>query len=233
VAQNLAHRRRFRLRAPQRVLRLDCPRCGTPKLNPNRIIQQSADFTLHPTQCRRRIRIAEGATTRCGTHLESVPIDSPPPSRDILALQRHIRCVLDGAGSDREAAQYFTDLKLITALITTALPHCQHLIAPEFVDPVANHERLNPGRGRQTRYLHTVLDKPVIDPLAAAGLLQAAHALLACGDLQAAPTPLIDPTFTPIAAKIAWSRFFHRHRARSSGRLRQALIDHPMLNGAN
>lgn len=218
----------------QVFLRLDCPRCGTPRLGPNQAIWRPGDPTLHPNQCRRLIHAVDGTKTRCGTRLDRIAIDTAAPDATTLALQHHIHTVLDSDGPAIDAAYYFTDLKLITALITASWPHSQHLIRRQSRGIVAAHATFqNFNRAHRKPYHHIVLDTPPADSITRAALLLAAHNVLGCADIHTELTPLVNPTFTTMAARASWTRFYQRHRTTTSPRLQQSLIRHSMHAGAN
>lgn len=156
-----------------------------------RLIERANDHTLHPAQCRWTI----GTPTRkrksraCGGRLDqrvaTDPYRRPHPTSDILRFQQSLLARLEPLTPASDASEYFTDLRLATALIATTWPVGQHLLDTTFTGHVAAYVHSASGNSSTSNDLqHSRLrDVPPRDPIACAGLRRAAHALLEADDL--------------------------------------------------
>jgi TniQ len=216
----------------QRFLEHCCPGCGQPGSGSSQLIPRSSDHTLHPAQCRWPASgpRAHGHKTRaCGHRLDRVAVGTSPrprPGPAVLDLQQHLLDMLSLSRPAGEAARYFTDLQLTVSLITHSWPHGRHLADTDLAGHVTAH------LPAQTAHLaagHTdagpcrVINVPPRDSAACAGVLQAAHTVLAAPDLPCALARLVDAAaFAQRPTRTPWARVFARHQDTCSEMMRAA-----------
>ncbi|MEV8035156.1 TniQ family protein [Streptomyces sp. NPDC086182] len=214
----------------QTYLEADCPHCGQPHSVSGRLIERANDHTLHPAQCRWTIdtQTQKRKSRACGGRLDqrvpSPPGHRPQPTPDILRFQQSLLARLESQTPATDASEYFNDLRLATALISTTWPQGQYLLDTTLAGHVTTYihsasERS--GTSNNGLQHHRLRDAPPRDPIACAGLLRAAHTLLEASDLserlsQLVHTPGERPTRTP------WVRIFDRYEHSCSRRFREA-----------
>lgn len=144
------------------------------------LITQPADNTLHPAQCRHPNQPAGQGRKgpSCGARLDQPEsAESPRPGTSTLKTQQHLLDLLEPGRPAKESVSYFTDLRVVTALLCASWPLGRELIAPESCGAVGEHIRTLGSGARQ------VLDRPPRDSIATAALLTAAATLLDTPDL--------------------------------------------------
>lgn len=191
----------------QRLLEHRCPACrqpvhGSRPGRPATLLPRMRDAALHPVQCRTRHDPA-GRTTRppaCGTRLDLAPAAGDGMLGDrLLDLQRHLLGLLradapataSSAGLATEPGRYFTDLRLLTALVCATWPVCRPMApSPALAAAIDDHVQqqrqavLLQAQQPKTRLLR-VLDAPPADAAACAALLAIAAAILSLASPEA------------------------------------------------
>ena len=114
-----------------------------------------------------------------------------------------------------EAARYFTDLRVITALLCASWPLAHDLVTSFMTGAAGEHVHRLGGTLRR-------LDTPPADPVAAAGLLTAATAIRDSGDLQDALARHLQAAWTGRPSRSPWAQLLDRHRSSCSEELLQA-----------
>ncbi|WP_331750120.1 TniQ family protein (plasmid) [Streptomyces sp. NBC_01707] len=213
----------------QTYLESDCPYCGQPHATSGRLIERANDHTLHPAQCRWTIDTQTQERTRaCGGRLDQraapPPGGRPQPTADILRFQESLLARLKSPILATDAAEYFTDLRLATALISSTWPQGEHLLNTALAEHVTTHlhsdsERSDTSNGR-LQYSR-LRDAPPRDPVACAGLLHAAHSMLEAGDLSECLSRFIH-AFSKRPTRTPWVRFFAGYEHSCSRRFRNA-----------
>ncbi|WP_102922367.1 TniQ family protein [Streptomyces noursei] len=161
--------------AHRMFLQSDCPQGHPSGRVATVLISQPADTTLHPAQCRHPAqREGQGRTgPSCGTRLDHLEnTGSPCPSEGMLGAQQRLLDLLEHDESAEDAASFFTDLRVVAAVLCASWPFSRELIEPESQDAVGRHVQ---ALGAGARPIH---DSPPQDSTAAAGLLTAAVRLL-------------------------------------------------------
>ncbi|MGW1652322.1 hypothetical protein [Streptomyces atratus] len=115
-----------------------------------------------------------------------------------------------------EAASYFTDLRVATALLCSTWPLGRDLLDASTVTTVEAHVRWLGGGIRQG------LEKPPKDPIATAALLTAAATVLDASDLETSLLRLIRSAWAGRPSRAPWARVLDRHESSCSARLLQA-----------
>lgn len=109
-------------------LRDTCPCCQKPIQSASgtvlpRVVPSAAVSNLHPGQC----RVSVGARKACGARLDCLDTfqsqQLPPLTTEAAALQRRILDLLDPEADPADSWETFTELIVLSALITSALPH--------------------------------------------------------------------------------------------------------------
>jgi hypothetical protein len=185
------------------------------------LISQSADDTLHPAQCRHPRTGTSGrrGVTRpsCGTRLDDLAFASLDPIPDMIETQRRILEHLDPSRSGKAATRFFSDLRLITTLLSVAWPLDRHLIEPAMHTAVDEHVR-NLGSPN-----YRTVDTPPNNTAAAAALLTAAARVLDDDGRQTALVQQLRVSRTGRASREPWVGVFARHAASCSPSLRHAI----------
>lgn len=99
------------------------------------------DHTLHPVQCRWTIEtpgVQKRMSKACGYRLDELTTTGHDmkPTTSLLALQREIIETLALTASRRDAAFFFTDLRLVVAALSASWPGSSHFIEHEYRDHV-------------------------------------------------------------------------------------------------
>lgn len=206
-----------------------CPRCGQGQGSPERLIHRLNDNTLHPAQCRRPhagVAAPGRKTPACGGRLDdpaAIRCDSGPrPAQALLDFQQSLLIRLTPSVPAHEASQYFTDLRLIAALISTSWPHGRHLTGTESAGKIAAHDHSQPHGEPGTPPNRRILDPLPRDPAACAALLSAAQLLLDEDDLEGTLSRFVRAAFSGSPSRTPWARIFARHQDTCSERLRTA-----------
>ena len=206
----------------QILLHDDCPRGHPPLQGTHPLIAQGTDDTLHPAQCRHPRPGASGRQGRsrpsCGARLDHAPDPGfSRPSPDTLDTQRRILEHLDPGHPAKTAARFFTDLRIITALLCSAWPLDRHLIEPAAHTAVDEHVRALGSPG------YRVVDKPPDSVTAAAALLTAATTVLDDDTRQTALVQSLRESRTGRPSREPWVDVFTRHAASCSPALHQTI----------
>ena len=200
-------------------LRQDCPRTHPPQTGTWRLIARTADGTLHPAQCRQADRTEDykGNGTACGARVDQTrETGLLRPDASVLETQQRLLDALSPHHPPEVAARYFTDLRVITALLCASWPLARDLVGTAMIAAVTGHvHRLGAG-ARQT------LDSPPAGPIATAALLTAATAVRDNADLQYALARHIQAAWTGRPSRAPWAQILDRHHSSCSQALRQA-----------
>lgn len=116
-----------------------------------------------------------------------------------------------------DTAAYFTDLRLITAMLCIPWPGSRDLAEPAAHTLISQHVGQLRTGARQT------LDWPPADPLTAAALLTAAAAVLGDPERQAALAQSLRGSRDRRPSREPWTRVFDRHSPSCSQQLRDAF----------
>ncbi len=221
----------------QQLLQHQCPACqqrphGNRPGRSIRLLPRMRDGTLHPAQCRAEIgppRKGKTLAGCCGASLDAA-LTSNENLTDLmlLDLQRRIIDLLrpDGpqttlsAGLPTRAASYFTDLRLLTALLSSTWPAARDL-APAFAPAIDRH--INDLRHKIATMAETspssrtllTYDTPPADAKAGAALLLIADRILSQDNPHSVREylqPLLPPTTTK-ASRSTWGAFAHRQQS--------------------
>jgi hypothetical protein len=203
------------------LLEHGCPRNHLRAVIP-RLITQPADSTLHPAQCR-RLQLdqppSRGRTApSCGARLDR-PQDAVAlrPGTGVIEAQRRLLGLLGPRRPAEDAARFFTDVRVVTALLCASWPLGGDLIDPPMLAAVDGHVRWLGSGTRQS------LDLPPRDPAAAAALLTAAVTILDTADLQGTVAHYAQQTtWKGRPSRAPWARVLSRHASSCSDALRQA-----------
>jgi hypothetical protein len=203
----------------QVFLRQHCPRGHHPQPKAWQLIARPADSTLHPAQCRQPETAddPERNGTACGARLDQAGESGLlHPSPAVLETQQCLLDALDPHHPAEGAAQYFTDLRVITALLCASWPLARDLLDPAMIAPAAEHV-CRRGAGERP-----ALDTPPADPIATAALLTAATTIRDGTDLQGALAQHLQATWTGRPSRSPWAQILDRHTSSCSQTLRQA-----------
>jgi|CZKT01.1.fsa_nt_gi hypothetical protein len=150
----------------RRLLTVRCPQCQGLVHAGAGIIDRPAEL-LHPAQCRNTTTAGEAGPhpAACGARLDAAEPDpgSPgtPDLRPLLALQEHLLDLLQpggppattSIGQEITVSRYFTDLRLVAALIRGTWPQGRHWAGcPAAADALGRHvtrQREHADRGRR------------------------------------------------------------------------------------
>ncbi|MFG2719847.1 TniQ family protein [Streptomyces sp. NPDC048416] len=207
-------------------LEANCPHCGQPHDAQGPLIQRANDHTLHPAQCRWTVdaQMQKRKSRACGGrldhHIAPSRDDRPQPTPDILRFQLSLRGHLQSPTRITDASEYFSDLRLTTALISTTWPHARHLLdadAAERIDPYLQELHGDPG-GRSNPQAR---DAPPRDPVACGALLMAADHLLGRDDLADLLSEFTRATFGNPSSRTPWAVLYDKHKNDCSERLRR------------
>lgn len=188
--------------------------------------QRANDHTLHQAQCRWTVaaQTPRRKSFACAGRLDdrTAPArDRPQPTADILRFQRSLRDRLKSPTRTSDASEYFTDLRLATALISTTWPHSRDLLgakAAERIDLNSQkpHDESGGWRNQQA------LDTPPRDPVVCGALLMAADRLLSRDDLPDLLSEITRTAFGRPSSRTPWAVLYDRHKNDCSERLRLA-----------
>ncbi|MFJ6141850.1 TniQ family protein [Kitasatospora sp. NPDC092286] len=202
-------------------LRHACPQAHQLTRTITDLITQTADSTLHPAQCRLpavgQTRSQGRTVPSCGVRLDQLEHDGGlRPDLPMLNTQQRLLDILGPDYPPEDAVSYFTDLRVLVALLCASWPLGQELIptgAREGVD--AHIHALGSGQ----RQAH---DQPPQDSTATAGILTAAAALREAPNL----LDLLDQHTKSVKngppSRIPWTYVFERHGSTCSALVRQA-----------
>ncbi|MCX4745190.1 TniQ family protein [Kitasatospora sp. NBC_01287] len=191
-----------------------------------RLLARAGDPSLHPLQCRNSLPGAEGERSRtdpaCGGRLDRRPSLTAPTlmGRDMALQARMLRC-LGAETSPREAAEYFTDLQLVTSLICVTWPLAESLAPRLAAHTVNSFLRRRAAQLGSNHWFQRFTALPV-DATEAAALLEIAAAVLDSEDLAATLGPLVLSDRTQ-GRRAVWSEHFIRQAAPCSSRFSQAV----------
>ncbi|MFE4825530.1 TniQ family protein [Streptomyces sp. NPDC056672] len=134
-------------------LEAKCPHCGQPHDTQGPLVQRANDHTLHPAQCRWTVdaQTPRRKSLACAGRLDhrtTPACDQLQPTADILRFQKSIRGRLKSPTRTTDASEYFTDLRLATALISTTLPHSRDLLDAKTAERIdSNSQKLHDDSG--------------------------------------------------------------------------------------
>ncbi|WP_326593936.1 TniQ family protein [Streptomyces sp. NBC_01294] len=199
-----------------------CRHCGWPDTGAEFLIPRVNDNTLHPAQCRwtsTEPLAKKRRTQACGGWLNGAASHGgqSQPTVALLRFQEAILTRLSSSTPAAEAAEYFTDLRVVAALVSASWPHARYLVDTTAAEKVDVYVR---GRhGSHERQTHDALPR---DPIACATVLQAADHALAAEDLSEVLSRFIRAAFQTSPSHTPWSRLLTRHEHECSERLREA-----------
>ncbi|WP_424886720.1 TniQ family protein [Streptomyces sp. XH2] len=167
-----------------------CPACACPAhafhIGGSKVLPLIRLAGLHPAQCRNPLNEAlPNRLSLCGHRLDDPnrAASLPPVSPALTRLQEQILLRLEATAQASEARRYFTDLRVLTTIVTATWPQARDLArdaVPETVDEYLSeqqHQARTRPRGRG-RIPFTTFDHPPRSALATATLLHAADQLL-------------------------------------------------------
>ncbi|MFE7749697.1 TniQ family protein [Streptomyces sp. NPDC057428] len=212
----------------QTYLEPNCPHCGQPHDRPKHLIQRVNDHTLHPAQCRWTIdtptpkRKSYACAGRLDHRAAFARTSRPQPTVDILRFQQSLLSRLAPSTPAKVASEYFADLRLTAALISTTWPQGSHLFDADTAEQIGSYsQNLHGGEGgRPSR--QWVRDTPPRDPVTCGALLMAADRLLSRNDLPDLMSDLTSAAFDQPRSRTPWAVVYGRHESDCSERLRQA-----------
>jgi hypothetical protein len=184
------------------------------------LISLPGKSSLHPVQCRRPLPGAGNRGRRrqpCGRRLDR-PL--PGPGRlapDALAVQERILAMLGSGYPAEDAAAYFTDLRVVAAMLCTAWPASRDFTRP------ADHALISQHVSELGTGTRPAIDRPPRNPLAAAGLLTAAAAVIDDPGLQAALIRTLRASEEGKPSRTPWAGVFDRHSRSCSQQLRETF----------
>jgi hypothetical protein len=206
-----------------------CPVCRQPQGDRSgRLLLRPADSSLHPAQCRVSLHAGPGRRCEpaCAHRLDNTDASSQDlvPSTQLLEFQTRLTDLLDPSRPAGPAAQHFTDLQVITALIRASWPHSGDLVPAGLADAAQRYldhrKRTGPPgqRGPAVRF------SLPLEAAACAALLHAADTVLTTPNLREALAPLVGSlaTDTCRVPRSPWARAFVRDSDACSEHLRQA-----------
>jgi len=183
------------------------------------LISQVSESGLHPAQCRQPW---PGTATKgrkkqsCGQRLDDRHrVAQPEPAQLVpgaLPLQERIIAMLNSGYPARDAAAYFTDLRVITAMLCITWPASRDFTGTSAQALISQHVR-EPGAGT----------RPPRHPLAAAGLLTAAASVIEDPDQPAALVQILRGSGDGRPSRTPWAVVLDRHAPSCSQQLREAL----------
>jgi hypothetical protein len=182
------------------------------------LISQVSDSGLHPAQCRQpRPGAARGRKKQpCGQRLDDQHcVPQPEPAQLVpgaLALQERILTMLDSGYPARDAAAYFSDLRVITTMPCITWPASRDFTGTSAQALISQHAGESGARTRPPRH-----------PPAAAGLLTAAASVIEDPDQQAALVQILRDSGDGRPSRTPWAVVLDRHGHSCSQQLREAL----------
>lgn len=189
-------------------------RLGAPPLFPN-----SAVTGLHPVQCRQpQARKYGRDSPACGNRLDRQQADAARPSQQQLETMRQILDQLRPSTDAKQAARFFTDLRVVAVLLGVISPSRWHTIDPTGIEPVDEHLRLGDSPADLT------LDKPPRDVAATAALLTTAAAVLDSPARQDVLADLLRASWRTAHMPNSWNQVFNRIGGPSQSVLRKSLL---------
>src|SRR5229473_4551606 len=138
------------------------------------------------------------------------------PDSSVLETQQRLLDALNPHHPADDAARYFTDLRVITALPCASWPLARDLVDTSMIAAVTEHLRW-PGAGARP-----TLGTPPAGPIATAALLTAATVLRDNADLQDALARHLHAAWTGRPSRAPWAQILDRHQSSCSQALRQA-----------
>ncbi|UKL04872.1 MULTISPECIES: TniQ family protein [unclassified Streptomyces] len=215
----------------QTYLEGECPHCGQPHERPGLLLQRVNDHTLHPAQCRWTVgtQTQKRKSYACAGRLDDssafAHIGRPKPDAEILRFQQSLLSRLAPSTSAKDAYKYFTDLRLVAALISATWPHGRKLFDAETARKIRSYSQSLQGGEGGKRYHQWFRDTPPRDSATCGALLMAADQMLSRRDL---PDLLSDFTRAANSAsnqprsRTSWVVVYDRHKSDCSEQLRQA-----------
>jgi hypothetical protein len=199
------------------LLRDDCalahvtPRMAMP------LVANPTLSSLHPAQCRRSQQSTSGqGNSPCGTNLIQAPEPGMPHlTTSQLETQRRILARLESGANPRAAATYFTDLRLVIALLRTGWPNDLQLIDSDAQELVGEYFRLLAA--------HNEYDQPPRDAATTAALLNAADAVLDDRARQEELARCIRETRVGRPSREPWVTVLARHASSCSPQVRETF----------
>jgi hypothetical protein len=204
-----------------------CPHCR--QSSPGPLIHRMNDNTLHPAQCRRPLAGLPAPVRRtpaCGGRLDTPAAAqcdvTTRPAAALLDFQQSLLAQLTPSAPAREAREYFTDLRLIAALISTSWPHGRHLADAGSAEKIAAHIQDQRHQAAGVPRHRRIIDPLPRDPATCAALLAAARLLLDEDDLEDVLPQFARAASSTRPSRTPWARIFTRHQDTCSERLRAA-----------
>jgi TniQ len=202
----------------QRFLREACTAPHPARPGTGMLIAFPAAAALHPAQCRTPRQPESKAPLRpaCGNRLDQGD-GLPAPSPAVLRAQQRILALLDPEHPAEDASRTFTDLRVVSALLSMSWPLGRDLVDPLPAALVDDHVAL-----RISGVHPKALDKQPASVLAAAGLLSASVTILDSPDLAGTIARHVEARKPGRPSRSAWSALVERHYSASSPAMRDA-----------
>ena len=184
------------------------------------LIRVPGDSSLHPAQCRQPLPGTGSRGRRrqpCGQRLDQPGTEPAHLAPEALAFQGRMLAMLDSGYPAEDAAAYFTDLRVATAMLCITWPASRHFTRPADEALISQHVS---ELGASTQ---PAIDRPPRNPLAAAGLLAAAAAVIGDPGRQTALARILRSSGARRPSSTSWAGVFDRHSRSCSRRFREAF----------
>ena len=226
----------------QRILRCLCPGCARPAFSRRPVpslVPRPGYPDLHPCQCRHPPH-GEPATSRrprsaCGTRLDTSRHSPDDPHAGHATLMQFQARLLDllhasapaalSCGAPATPAQYFTDLRLVTRLITASWPAAQPYLSTGHDHLITSHMHTRQPHASDhgaTTPIARLYGQPPADPAACGHLLHLASKILSSSHVSEA-ADLLRPLIHDQPAALHWAAQFQSRSHPCSDALTQAL----------
>lgn len=134
----------------------------------------------------------------------------------MLRLQQHLLSLLKNEDDNQEVREYFSDLHLLTALITISWSNSRQLLDSKFTPAIDVEVRSRNALGGTRAH-----DTPPLDPIACGAILETAHSLLQIDRLDDALAEFFDSSFTETPTRTSCAQIFTKYEKSCSERLRR------------
>lgn len=171
----------------ERFLQDTCPGCERPAHSSDhagsRFLPMPAHSGLHPAQCRNPTTGLTSDRLLCGTRLDDISAHTPQPAvtPPFTRLQNQIDDLLSPRADPTQASRYFTDLRVMAAVLQATWPLGKDFAPAELSDALDLHvDQLRRRQGARGDHVGRVRwDAPPRSATASATLLAGADTLLA------------------------------------------------------
>ena len=184
------------------------------------LIRLPGDSSLHPARCRQPLPGTGSRGRRrqpCGQRLDQPGTEPARLAPEALAFQGRMLAMLDSSYPAEDAAAYFTDLRVATAILCITWPAARHFTRPADQALISQHvSELGAGT-------LPAIGRPPGNPLAAAALLTAAAAVVDDPGQQAALARTLRSSSAGRPSRTSWAGVFDRHSPSCSRQFREAF----------